>query len=60
LPPDLAHAVELEIPGEHAPDLCLEGHIPLGPGGQLRRIGPLGCMFMRGGRGDRQKFAERA
>ncbi len=51
LPPDLAHAVDLEILGEHTPDLRLERHIPLCPGGQLPWIGPLGRMFMVGGRG---------
>src|ERR1700758_5634763 len=59
LPPDLAHAVDLEILGEHTPDLRLESHIPLCPGRQLRRIGPLGGMLMVGGRGDRQDLADR-
>jgi len=59
LPPDLAHAIDLEILGEHTPDLHLGRHIPLCPGGQLRRIGPLGCMLMVRGRGDRQDLADR-
>ena len=52
LPPNLAHAVDLEILGEHTPDLRLERHISLYPGGQLRRISPLGCMLTVGGWGE--------
>ena len=59
LPPDLAHAIDLEVLGEDAADLGLQGRIPLRPRRQLGGIGPLGDMVVVGRWGDRQHLADR-
>jgi hypothetical protein len=54
LPPDLAHAVDREVLGEHARDLGLEGRILPCPRRQARRILSLRGALVAGGWGDRQ------
>lgn len=58
-PPDLAHAVDLEIFLEHAPHLALQGIIRFPPGRQSGGIVPLGDMVVVGRRGDRQHLEDR-
>jgi hypothetical protein len=48
LPPDLPHAVNLEVLGEDTRDLGLQGEILPGPRRQLPGIGALGDMRMIG------------
>src|SRR5512134_2796830 len=59
LTPDLANAVDLEIPLEHAPDLDRQGGITPGSRRSLRRIGPPRDLRVVRGRGDRQHLADR-
>ena len=59
LPPDLAHAIDPEVLLEHAPNLGLQGGVPLRPRRQPGGIGPLGGMGVVGRRGDRQHLADR-
>jgi hypothetical protein len=59
LPPDLAHAINLEVLREDAGDLRLQRHIPLRSCGELLRIGALGDVGVIGRGGDRQDLANR-
>jgi hypothetical protein len=59
LPPDLPHAVDLEVLDEDALDLRLQPQVPLCPCRQLRRIGAPGEVVMVGRGGDRQHPADR-
>jgi hypothetical protein len=59
LPPDLAHAIDLEVLLKNARNLGLEGQIAPGLHRELRRGGPLGSMRTVGQRGDRQDPADR-
>src|ERR1700712_1181481 len=59
LPPDLAHAVDLEVRVPDPLDVDLQVRITPRPGRQFGGIGALGCMLMVGGRGDRQDLADR-
>jgi hypothetical protein len=59
LPPDLAHAVDVEVLREDTPDLNLADRIPLRARRQLGGIGPLCGMGAVGGWGDRQHLADR-
>src|SRR3979490_1110077 len=59
LPPDLAHAIDLEVLRKDAGDLRLQRHIPPRSRGELLRIGALGDMGMVGRGDDRQDLADR-
>src|SRR4030081_1628844 len=59
LPPDLAHAIDLEVLRKDAGDLRLQRHIPPRSRGELLRIGALGDMGMVGRGGERQDLADR-
>ena len=59
LPPDLAHAVDCEVLGEHACDLGLQGPIVPCPCQQACRILSLRDALVVGRSGDRQDTADR-
>ena len=59
LPPDLAHAIDLEVLREDAGDLRCQRHILLRSRGELLRIGAFGDMGMVGRGSDRQDLADR-
>jgi hypothetical protein len=59
LPPNLSHAIDLEVLLEHARNLGHQAGIPLRPRRQPRRICPSGGMGVIGRWGDRQHFADR-
>src|SRR3981189_1037672 len=59
LPPDLPHAVDAEVLREHPLHLDLQFGVPLRTGRTLAGADPLGDMRMVGGRGDRQRLADR-
>src|SRR5258707_12442030 len=59
LPPNLSHAIDLEVFLEHARDLWHQAGITLRPCRQPRRIGPSGGMGAIGRWGDRQHSADR-
>ena len=59
LPPDLAHAINLEVVIEDPAYLRLQGGVTLGSRRSLGRISTPGDMSVIGRRGDRQDFANR-
>ena len=59
LPPDLAHAIDLEVVIENSAYLGLQGDVTLGSRRSLGRISTPGDMSVIGRRGDRQDFADR-
>jgi hypothetical protein len=59
LPPDLAHAADLEVLIEHASDLDLHDSVALRPSRPPGWIAPLGRMVIVRRWGDRQQLADR-
>jgi hypothetical protein len=59
LPPDFAHAIDMEVLIEYALNLRHQSRIALRSRRQPGRIGTLGGMGVIGGRGDRQYLTDR-